>query len=489
MAFGFSPKYIQDFPLEGLTHKQFLVLALEAAKKLNWNIGFESETGFIAYTKFSMTSWSEEIKVVINGDSATLKSECTGTQMVDWGKNKKNIENLIDEIEILKLSSTPETLEQQYEELKSTLTSKEDDVLSQPPPSTKSKFTNIFAIFWPSKGYFITPIIIDINIVVFILMVVSGVNFMLPDTEDLLRWGANFRPATLNGEWWRLITNIFLHIGILHLLLNMYALLYIGLLLEPYLGKLRFLAAYLLTGIAASTASLYWHENTVSAGASGAIFGMYGVFLAMLTTNFIEKSARKSLLTSIGIFVAYNLINGMKGGIDSAAHIGGLVSGFTIGYLYYPSLKSPERIDIKLGSIAAISAATLFICFMFYRRIPNTMGEYEAKMKTFAAMESMALEVYRMPKSTPRDSLLLEMKDRGLYYWNQNIELLNGLEKQNLPDGLHERDKMLLDYCKLRIKSYNLIYKAIDENTSKYKDSIEFYNKAIQAAIDSLKGK
>jgi rhomboid protease GluP len=302
-------------------------------------------------------------------------------------------------------------------------------------------------------------------------------------------WGANFRPVTLAGGEWRLLTNVFLHIGIIHLLFNMYALLYIGLLLEPHLGRLRFAAAYLLTGIAASTASLYWHDMTVSAGASGAIFGMYGVFLAMLTTNFIEKSARKALLTSIAVFVGYNLMNGLKGGIDNAAHIGGLVSGLVIGYVYYPGLKNPERTDMKFGSIAALSVVILLLCFFTCRSTPNIMGQYETKMKRFAAMESMALEVYSMPKNTSRDSLLLEIKDRGLYYWNENIILLNDVDKMDLPNELHDRDKLLLRYCNLRIKSYNLIYKAISENSDKYKDSITIYNGQIKGIIDGLSGK
>ncbi|MCH5686962.1 rhomboid family intramembrane serine protease [Niabella sp. W65] len=146
-------------------------------------------------------------------------------------------------------------------------------------------------------------------------MVANGVHFLNPEGETLVRWGANFKPATLDGQWWRLLTNCFIHIGILHLLLNMYALMYIGSLLEPYLGKARFLTSYLLTGIAASITSLWWHDLTISAGASGAIFGMYGLFLAMLTTDLIEKEARKPLLTSIGIFVGYNLLYGLKGAL------------------------------------------------------------------------------------------------------------------------------------------------------------------------------
>jgi len=489
MAFGFSPKYVQDLPVEGLTQQQFLVLAIEATKSLGWNIGYTDEAGFIAYTHFSMTSWGEEINVRIDDGIATLKSECTGNQLFDWGKNKGNIEALVSEIETLKTATNSEELEGKYNELKSNFASSKDDELSRHPTVKRGKLAGIFSIFWPREGYFATPIIINLNILIFILMVISGVDFMEPDTKSLILWGANFKPMTLQGEWWRLLTNIFLHIGVIHLLLNMYALLYIGLILEPYLGKARFAAAYLLTGIAASTASLSWHDFTVSAGASGAIFGMYGVFLAMLTTNFIEKAARKTLLVSIGIFVAYNLMNGMKDGIDNAAHIGGLVSGFVIGYLYYPSLKNPERMDIKLGTISALSVSIIFICFMVYEKMPNDIGQYDTKMRTFASMERMALEVYNIPKTASKDSTLNEIKGRGIYYWNQNIDLLNGLEKLTLPEALHEQDRKLIHYCELRLKSYNLIYKSVDEGTDKYKDSLAIYNKDIEAIVNDLKGK
>ena len=490
MAFGLSPKHIEDLPLDNLTTEQFLVLAIEAAKKLEWNVGYTSETGFIAFTKFSMSSWSEEVKVKIDGNNANLKSECTGSQIVDWGKNKKNIENLVLTFNELKNSFTPEELAQKYEELKPNLVSKEQDVLSQPPPTTKEKITSIFAIFKPTQGYFITPIIINLNIAIFILMVISGVNFMLPDNASLLKWGANFRPVTLEGEWWRLITNCFLHIGIFHLLMNMYALLYIGLLLEPHLGKTRFTTAYLLTGITASIASLWWHDLTISAGASGAIFGMYGVFLAMLTTNLIEKSARKALLTSIAVFVGYNILNGLKpnSGIDNAAHIGGLIGGLVIGYSLIPSLKKPNENKLKYTTIGLLTVTILVSSFVVYKKMPNDIVTYDNKIKEFVSMEAMALEVYNLPPNTPNDKILYGIKDRGIYYWNENIKLIDSFKNLDLPLEIRTKNRLLKEYCELRIKSYELLYKAIAEDTDQYKTQIEDYNKQIEAKIKELGG-
>lgn len=486
MAFGFSPKYIQELPLNNLSPEAFFVIALEAAKKLDWNIGYTSEKGFIAYTSFSMSSSGEEIKVNIKDEAVIMKSECTGSQFMDWGKNKKNIERLTETITALTNTFTPEELVQKYEDLKPELAQAEDILSNQAPTTAKEKLGNALAIFVPTEGYFITPILIDLNIVIFILMAVSGVNILLPDNESLIKWGANFRPLTLEGEWWRLLTNCFLHIGILHLLMNMYALLYIGLLLEPLLGKARFAAAYLLTGIAASVVSLWWHDLTISAGASGAIFGMYGVFLAMLTTNLIEQAARKTLLTSIAVFVGYNLLNGMKGGIDNAAHIGGLISGLAIGYAYIPSLKKPATTNLKYGIIGILAVLVLSVSFMVYQKIPNDIGKYDEKMKVFAAAETKALGIYNLPENTPKEKLLQEIKENGLYYWGENIKLLNDLERLDLPDEMHDRNEKLLQYCDLRIKSYNLIYKAIEQDTDIYQDSIMNYNKQIETIINGL---
>lgn len=487
MAFGVSPKHIQDISLDNLTTEQFLVLAIEAAKKLGWNINYTSETGFIAFTGFSLSSWSEEVQVKIDGDHANLKSECTGSQMVDWGKNKKNIERLLATFNELKASYSPEELIRKHEELKPDLVLKEQDILSNSTPS-KEGIAGFLELFKPSPGYFITPILLNLNIAVFILMVISGVNFMAPDNESLLTWGANFRPVTLEGEWWRLITNCFLHIGIFHLAMNMFALVYIGLLLEPYLGRAKFATAYFLTGITASITSLYWHDLTISAGASGAIFGMYGVFLALLSTNLIEKAVRKALLTSIAVFVGYNILNGLKpdSGIDNAAHMGGLLSGLLIGYALIPSLRKPDENKLKFGTISLLSTLVLIFSFVVYMVIPNDIGTYETKMKEFTASEETALEVYNLPPNTSRDKTLYAIKDRGIFYWNKNIELLDSFKDMDLPTQIRTNNKLLKEYCELRIKCYELLYKAVSEDSEKYIMQIDSYNNQIQLKLDEL---
>jgi rhomboid protease GluP len=278
--------------------------------------------------------------------------------------------------------------------------------------------------------------------------------------------------------------------------MNLYALLYIGVLLEPHLGKVKFLTAFLLTGIAASVNSFFWHPLTVSAGASGAIFGLYGVYLALLTTNHIERAARKTMLTSIGVFVAYNLLNGLKGGIDNAAHIGGLLSGLMIGYSFYPAFKksTSPRFDFFIVPLLIIG-----ICFgsFFAIKKVDTFGttvqggyqidEYKKKMDQFASMEFMALEVLQMDGNSPRYEIQREIQERGLYYWQENIRVIKEADELILPEVFHKRNKHLLDYCNLRIKSYNLLHKSLEPGGEQYQRDLLVINNEIEYIIRELK--
>lgn len=485
-------EYKQDLPLEGLTPEQYLAAATEAAQILKWNIKYLIKNELAAYSE----DYASEVTVKTQTKKTVLKSRTEEGFFYDSGSNKKHIQSLAEAIDEVKSRFTPEELDQKYALLKHDFALEETNASAS--PSTKEKISELFSIFRPKAGYFVTPILINLNILIFILMVLFGVDFISPDAESMVRWGANFRPFTVDGEWWRLITSCFLHIGVLHLLMNMYALLYIGLLLEPYLGKVRFLAAYVFAGIAASMTSICWHGATASAGASGAIFGMYGVFLTMLTTDIVRKSTRKSLLASIAVFLSYNLLTGLRGGIDNAAHLGGLISGILIGYIYVPSLRKTTTSGLRpivVGLAAALVTLPSVIVYKILvrnaeqtkRTFEQNIAKYNREMERFISMESMALEFYRMPRRTPKEELLYNIDDRGIYYWNENMKLIRELDSLDLPPELHERNKRIIRYCQWRIKSYRLIYKAVEQETNTYNDSIDFYNREIGLVTDSLK--
>ena len=484
MAFSFNANHSEVLSLENLTKQQALLVSYELVNQLGWNIHHLSENGIIAFTNRGLFSWIAKVTIKINDESISIISESVGSEMIDFGRNKKNVRKFTFPFYDLSYLNDTSDLQERYEALKPLLETTEHAELKEINNENTPGFLSLFI---PKEGYFITPVVILLNIAVFVYMVLYGVSVFMPSSQDLINWGANFRPVTLQGQWWRLFTCCFLHIGIFHLLLNMYALMYIGILLEPLLGKTKFITAYLITGISASIVSLWWHDLTVSAGASGAIFGMYGVFLALLTTSLIEQSARKALLTSIGVFVLYNLMNGMKAGIDNAAHIGGLLSGLIIGYAFIPSLKNKEDKKLELFIPFSLTVAALVIIGIVYKSLNNDIVVYEKKMDEFAKLEKAALKIYNLPNGTPNQTILYEIKERGVYNWNQSIIVLKEARKLEISPKLLTKTDLLIDYCNERINCYNFIYKSIDEHTDIYKDSITYYDQQVHQTIERIK--
>ena len=187
----------------------------------------------------------------------------------------------------------------------------------------------------PKGEHFATSVILDINILVFLLMTISGVHLLYPNGNELLEWGANRRQETLGGDLWRLVTSMFVHGGVMHLILNIYGLVLAAIFVEPILGRKKYFILYGVSGICGSISSISWYENIVSVGASGAIFGLYGAILGLLLTNAFPKEGKPGIFMMIGIYVFVNLLWGLTGGIDNAAHIGGLVSGALTGLVLY----------------------------------------------------------------------------------------------------------------------------------------------------------
>jgi len=188
-----------------------------------------------------------------------------------------------------------------------------------------------------SSSMAVTQAIFGINVAVFIAMMLAGVSMLdNPAGQDLVRWGANFGPLTVSGQWWRLLTCVFIHGGLLHIAFNMWCLWDLGRLAESVYGHWTFGAVYLITGLAASLASLIWNPVILSVGASGAIFGIAGALIASfyLGEFSLPRAALSGMLRSVVVFVGYNLFFGaVIARTDNAAHIGGLLMGLLLGAL------------------------------------------------------------------------------------------------------------------------------------------------------------
>jgi membrane associated rhomboid family serine protease len=174
-----------------------------------------------------------------------------------------------------------------------------------------------------------------INALVFLSMVVYGLGFLSFRPADLVAWGAIYSPLIRQGQWLRLVTALFIHGGLMHLLLNLYGLLFAAFFLEGTIGTARFILAYFLCGIIASLTSVWLHPNGVSIGASGAIFGLYGVLLVYLAGKGGKDTRGTPILLNVAIFVGLNLLlGGVAAGVDNAAHVGGLLSGLLFGIVF-----------------------------------------------------------------------------------------------------------------------------------------------------------
>lgn len=487
MAFGLPPSYNLDLELDDLNGKRFLIHAVERAAALGWRLRYVCADGFVATTDISWGSYGEIISVRIQDHGLSLKSECIkhGIQFFDWGKNKRNIQYLVSYAEELGDNISDGELEEQLIHLQQRFPAKEIAYWV----GGSGKKEGLFSFFTIKEGYLITPLLVMVNLLVFVLMALNGVNIINPDLEDLLRWGANFGPLTGNRQLGRLLTACFVHIGVMHLIWNMFALVYVGRFLEPYLGRTVFLAAYLLTGVTASLTSLWWYDYTLSAGASGAILGMYGFFLVLLMTKRLEMSIRKDLWISIGLFIVYNLVNGFLPGrsIDNAAHIGGLLSGIFVGFAFIPSLKKGNLFMVKGMTIVILAVMLLVASGMVYRKLPKNMGHYHEEMKRVVSMESLAMEVYRLPKSTSKEKMLYALEDRGAYYWEESIKIIDDLNTIELPPAIRERNALLRKYCEVRLKSFRLLYKTLDEGTDSYQGQLKKCSLKIQQISKELK--
>lgn len=150
----------------------------------------------------------------------------------------------------------------------------------------------------------------------------------------LLEHGALYNALTLDGEWYRIFTQMFLHGNFVHLAFNMSFLFLIGLYLESYIGTRKYLFVYFITGIAGALASLYFHLFIVGVGASGAIFGLFGYALITdIRRSQEEGRSFMPVIISFVIFFAVNLLLGQTMHADNAAHIGGALCGISLGAL------------------------------------------------------------------------------------------------------------------------------------------------------------
>ncbi len=208
-------------------------------------------------------------------------------------------------------------------------------------------------------------------------MAVSGVPIQSPNITQLIKWGANYGPLSLGAQPWRLLASNYVHIGVLHIGLNMWCLWSLGILAERIFDRRTYVLTYTACGVAGSLASLWWHPLVVGAGASGAIFGLAGTLITALYYGRlpIPKEAVRGTMKSLVTFAGYNLLFGAVGaGIDNSAHIGGLLTGLILGFVLARRLIAVPQIRNRWNfSVFLATAFLLFVAFDFVRHINRSL--------------------------------------------------------------------------------------------------------------------
>ena len=361
MALGLTARVTRKFLWDKGSEIQFMVIVADTVRSLNWKLEEITKDGVVAHTRVSVRSAGEEVRITIKNNEITIKSECIGIQPIAFGKNKTNIRKFVKKFKEVSMLTTDNDVVKKYFSIKE----KENKENPQPVvTNSKEKLSDFFALFFSGKDFYFTSKILALNVLIYIVMALTGAFNEVHLYEALYNFGGNHRGLINEGEWWRLFTAGFVHGGFLHLFFNMYAFLYVSLILEPLLGRFRYLFVYLGLTFLSGLSSVYWFSNILTIGASGAIFGLYGVTFAMAATGVLKNRIRISLLISIAVFTGYNIGFGIKDGIDYAAHIGGFSWGIIIGLLISPFYKSSVKSRYKIS--AAVLLGVLFLGFSTY---------------------------------------------------------------------------------------------------------------------------
>ena len=311
-----------------------------------------------------------------------------------------------------------------------------------------------------------TYFLIGINVIVFAWLAFQQQSLMMNTSGDvlaILEAGANLNPYTLGGEPWRIITSMFLHFGIVHLLVNMYGLYVLGIILEPALGTIRFLLVYFFCGIAAGIASLIFNLYVPSAGASGAIFGLFGYRLgAEFIGSFHDRQKLLNVLINFVIFVAINGYISTQVNVDMAGHIGGCLAGLLLAIFHFKLgwLKQKKHLAV----FGVLLASTVLV-------LPKDQLRYYRIFQRVLRVEDHTNELYKKIETNGvlKDSLLTVLPE-----WDSIESSLNALPR--VPFQLEADTAILRDYMQLRRQETYYRIKQIERESYVYYDSLEIIN-------------
>ena len=350
----------------------------------------------------------------------------------------------------------------------------------------------------------VTQVILGANVMVFIAMVLASGPSLDFTGKVMVHFGANFGPFTLSGDWWRLLTYMFLHGGLMHIAFNMWCLWDLGTLCEHLYGRWTFIAIYLITGIAAGVTSVAWNPQVLSVGASGAIFGLAGALIASfyLGEFSLPRVAISGTLRSLLFFVGFNVLFGtLSPGIDNACHAGGLVSGLILGAMVARIAPDPSLPMRRVGVLAmmAIAVASAALGVQRWRGGPmqimrafsspsgNNPDRQIAQLQAIVKQQPNLVQAHsalgqayfgreQYPQAESEFKRVLELQPKNISaQFNLGITLLN---EKRFDDARGMFTQMLAQDAKSADAHYGL--GLVDSGDGKYQAAIDEFKAAAQ---------
>jgi|GEM_PF-2746446 rhomboid protease GluP len=457
--------YQKTVALGELSPEQFIMLAAVSMDDLHWDHYTPDNTRLYARAHMGILSWGEFISVTIEGQEATLSSRQPMWKFLIPRRSEENIQSLIEYMDHNRQIHTPASLEQQYEE----------------------QLQNREATMQPTEKIIMAPdlpmataIIVALTSICFFGIGLLRGSFSEISVMELFRWGGNIRLHTLGGEGWRLITACFLHISFWHLLGNMFVLFFIGRLLEPVIGPYVLTIGYLCTGIIGSLASVLVAGNRISAGASGSIFGLFGIFLAILTTPLLTGETKRVLFKGLFLLMAYGLYEGMHGAVDNAAHVGGLLSGFVFGYIIYTGHRSVGRMAIATTIVVLVTTGATAFALKYYHL--DTVA-YERMLQRMYSLEMKVRSAKKNSEDRPEAEKLLLYKDTVAPAWKEYISIADSAENFRFGSNnmYHDQHRLLKRFGQLKQQENDAKIESLERgvNTVEKQDSVRILLKKV----------
>jgi len=313
---------------------------------------------------------------------------------------------------------------------------------------------------WARRGestITITHVILGVCIALYLAMSIAAGSPVEFPGSITVHFGANYGRYTLSGDWWRLVTYMFLHGGPMHIFFNMWCLWDLGRLCESLYGRWTYGAIYLITGVAGGLASVTWNPGVLSVGASGAVFGLAGALLASfyLGEFSLPRFAIRATLRSLAFFIGFNVLFGAgfnffaggSGGIDNACHAGGLVSGLALGALiarFAPQSDAPLRRASVVGIVALIVLAAGLGVREWRGKTYRLVRQFEEMQERGDSIGQLQAIIRQQPNLVAAHSALARAYFNQQQFPQAEAELKRVLQLE--PNNVEERFNLGLTY-------------------------------------------